>query len=237
MWELNELGIASWTANDAICSMDLRGGVASFGLYPFVGRDESSALAKEVAPISLAAVGDQVLPLASEQYVCQDRLTVNYPQDQAAYAIRLSVEPMKVAKTQLVLELTVSIQTDLLDSHPMLDLVIPGPDATSHVLDAEAENWRQTLQGASLGSDSMHCVESDQMSVGVLLDCHDAPTTKTMSDSDGIRLRLFGDFLEKGVIRTARPWIIIDRSGDALSSDTVMPLYRQLEERPLPLAT
>lgn len=237
MWELNELGVASWSANDAICSMDLRGGVASFALHPFVRRNASSALANEVAPIYLAAVGDDVLPLASEQYVRQDRLTVNYPQDRAAYAIRLSIEPMKVAKTQLVLELTVSIQTDLLDSHPMLDLVIPGLNATSHSLDAKAENWRQTLQGASLGSDSMHCVESEQMSVGVLLDRHDAPTTKTMTNPDGIRLRLFGDFLEKGVIRTARPWIIVDRSGDVLSSDSVTPLYRQLEERPLPLAT
>lgn len=237
MWKLNDLGVVSWVTDKASCALNLSGGGSCLALHPFPGREQAAVLTEGFAPISLASVDDHALPVASEQYVRQNRLTINYPQDQAAYAIRLSLELMRSSETQLVFEVTVSIQTDLLDSHPMLDVVIPGINATSYSVDDTAENWRQTLQGALAGSDSMHCIESEQMRVGVLLDRHDAPTTKTLTDADGIRLRLFGDFLEKGVIRTARPWIVVDRSSETLSIDSLTAFYRALEERPLPLAT
>ncbi len=53
-------------------------------------------------------------------------------------------------------------------------------------------------------------VSGGEASVAVLLDPRDYPWTLDLSDDHGLRQRLFGDFLEKGVIRKARPWVVVD---------------------------
>ena len=47
----------------------------------------------------------------------------------------------------------------------------------------------------------------------------------------------YGDFLEKGVIRTARPWVVVDHGANRDGAESLQRLFEQLEQRPLPLAT
>lgn len=233
MWEMENLGVATWRTDDHHCRFDLRGGGSSFSISGFADTKSSTSSSS----VLLSAIEDQVLPLASEQYVRQNRLTINYPQADGLYAIRLSIEPMDSSPDQIVMELTVSIQTDLLDSHPMLDLHAPGSNVASFGMVGEQKNWREEMRVSHLTADSVNTVEGSYGTLAVLLDRHDAPATTCLSDEGQLRLRLFGDFLEKGVIRTARPWIVMHQGNSPLDKTPLLRRYQDLEQRPLPLAT
>jgi len=242
MWKIDELGIVTWITSESSCRFDLRGGDGAFACQPFPDVAKSGShgdfpLLDSVSTVRLSAIEGQRLPEASEQYVRQDRLTINYPQGDGLYAIRLSLEPMACSSQVLVFEVTVSIQTDLLDTHPMLDLSVGGGEALSYPAQVDQDNWRADLQDSPSGANGINLVNRDDVSVAILLDRHDAPTTTSLSDAQHLRLRLFGDFLEKGVIRTARPWIVMDRSGQPIATETLEQLFNDLEQRPLPLAT
>ena len=233
MWKLEEMGIVRWSDGDSSCRFDMRGGTESFSISPFVEMESSS----RDSCLLVSAIEGQCLPKASEQYVCRNRYTINYPQENGLYAIRFSIEPISSTKDRLILEFTISIQTDLLDTHPMLDLHGLGRNAKSLTCSQDQENWRADLGDLTSKTDPINTVEVDGSRCAVLLDRHDAPTTKNLGNQGELRLRLFGDFLEKGVIRTARPWVVFDRSGDQLDEKTLDSLYQDQEKRPLPLAT
>lgn len=125
--------------------------------------------------------GDGELPPSDEQYVRGQTLHIMYPQSSEQFAVRLAIEPIHwvdqsdggdLAET-IVLECRMSVQTDLLHSHPTLDVVAGGV--------------------------------SDSAAATILLSHHDRPHT-TISDPK--RVTLFGEFLEKGVIRKAQPWFV-----------------------------
>ena len=237
MWKIDELGVACWVFGENICSFDLRGGDSNLCFRP---RPSSGVTASDQADplgLSITSIEGQSLPSAAEQFICENRLSVNYPQGDQSYAIRLSIEPIANAAGYLVFEVTVSIQTDLLDSHPMVDLIASGDRVISYSVDSEVDNWRANLGRKEAGVDPLNLLEVGDGSVAILLGQHDAPTTKNMSNSDSLQLRLFGDFLEKGVIRTARPWVIFSLEGKAISREALDSLYQELEKRPLPLAT
>lgn len=237
MWKIDELGLACWVFGESICSFDLRGGDSNLSFRP---RQTSGATASDQTDhlgLSIASIDGQSLPSAAEQFICENRLSVNYPQGEQSYAIRLSIEPIANAVSYLVFEVTVSIQTDLLDSHPMVDLVASGDRVISYSVDSEVDNWRANLGPKEAGVDPLNLLELGEGSAAILLGQHDAPTTKNMSKSDCLQLRLFGDFLEKGVIRTARPWVIFSLEDKPIGRESLDSLYRELEKRPLPLAT
>ena len=62
-----------------------------------------------------------------------------------------------------------------------------------------------------------------------------ARTGRKIETDTLLRLRLFGDFLEKGVIRKARPWIVITRGETPPSESELESLWKSLCESPLPL--
>ena len=237
MWKINGLGVASWVAESATCRFDLRGGDKSIQMHVFSHSNDSLDPSDGAPTIRLSAVEDQILPAAAEQYVRQNRLCVNYPQSTGSYAIRLSVEPMFTDANRVIFELVVSIQTDLLDSHPMLDLIAEGQDLTQVHAESTEANWRADLLGEVSGVAPINSIETEAGGVAVLLDRHDAPTTTNLAAGNHLQLRLFGDFLEKGVIRTARPWVVVDHDANRDGAESLQSLFEQLEQRPLPLAT
>jgi hypothetical protein len=213
----NRIGIAGWQVGDRLWRVDARGGAE--GVQFFVG-DQC---------FGLFASGDQPLPMLDEQFVRGDELHYAFPQVEGrdAFGFRLVIRPLQVGGTETTVarglfELLISVQTSLLDSHPTIDLVLP----------AVADPRQQSIQ--SIAS-ALHFASHPELESAVLLGPHDAPFTSVVSGSGELRLRLFGEFLEKGVIRRARPWVMVDRSGESIDQVWAADCWHELAASPLPL--
>lgn len=230
MWKSNQVGIATWQSEGSPWNFDARGGESGIGLV--VNNEDGPQSSQLNRIVSLNPVDQDTLPTAAEQYVRGNRWSVNYPQQESSFALRLAFEPIESQDDLLVLEVTMSIQTDLLDTHPKIDL-----DALCHDIDS-------FVPDDPTGDDDVDRSGSAPISVArnpghyaaILLGNHDSPFTTNHSTDSLLRLRLFGDFLEKGVIRKARPWIVIDRSGRPADEVRMEAWWRRLCESPLPLA-
>lgn len=165
---------------------------------------------------------------------------------------------------RLVTEWTIAIQTSRLESHPMLDLWAGGnpvrrftaaedPPAAGEVPSAtaypEQAAYPEQVEKTGVGGDRVPrraapitAVRGDGASVAVLLAPGDFPWTLDLSDDHGLRQRLFGDFLEKGVIRKARPWVVVEETPNPVSENwgggeasDLIRRWQQLCRTPLPL--
>ncbi|TWU16336.1 hypothetical protein Poly21_35410 [Allorhodopirellula heiligendammensis] len=176
--------------------------------------------------LTVSNVGGQDLPTAAEQYVCGDAWKVSFPQSTGQYSLRMSVRVVQATATRIVWEPTFSIQTSLLDTAPSLALSARGePDErlaefSAAVPEQVGVRARRTEDGGQLI---------------VLLGPTDAPFTKNRCSRTRLDLRIFGEFLEKGVIRKARPWIVMDRSEAGVSASELADYSTQLCQTPLPL--
>ena len=83
----------------------------------------------------------------------------------------------------------------------------------------------------------MTIAKSDTTFVAIFLGTHDSPFTTELSTPESLQLRLFGEFLEKGVIRKARPWILLSHAPSEPSQSELQAIWDQLASRPLPLAS
>lgn len=242
MWKTDQLGLAVWDDGGSAWRFDARGG--SFGIGAVDGRGslrDHSGTASDASErhvrgdgdkgfFSLAPVEQDSLPAADEQYVRGDRWHVNCPQADSAFALRLAFQPIETTAESLRLELTISLQTDLLDTHPKIDIAVPCNSIESFASADQAGG--ESLDGGS--GASIRVASSEHHHIGVLLGPHDSPFTTDHSTESMLLLRLFGDFLEKGVIRKARPWIVIDRSAKP-SPEKLAGWRDQLCRSPLPL--
>lgn len=229
MWQSNELGLAVWRADGAAWCLDARGGEHGVGVIRAAGEDSLEQVAKTFLLTKrffrLTPVGQDQLPAAGEQFIRGAEYHVDYPQGDGTYSLRIAFRPVSADANRLVLETRISIQTDLLDTHPKLDI----------------DAWCQALrsltpdEGFESGSAPISLACGDEYTTAVLLGPHDRPFTTNHSTDSLVRLRLFGEFLEKGVIRKARPWIMIDRSGSEPSESDLQSCYQELCSSPLPL--
>ncbi len=220
MWLTNELGIASLEVGSFQFELDARGGADGIGFRV----SNRLVVNTSSANVRFEPVGQQALPRIADQFVRGDEWHVALPQDQGTYSLDIVFRPIVESLSSesgqcAVLEATLSIHTSLLDSHPMIDLVVPS---------------KSVRRARTIGDPSKHeaCAAitlSDTASI--LLGPRDYPHTTDCSNSEGLRLRLFGEFLEKGVIRKARPWIVLGSPSDEM----IQQLWDQLCESPLPL--
>jgi hypothetical protein len=213
----NRIGIAAWRSGDSVWQIDARDRRA--GVQLLLG-DES---------LALVASDGGLLPPLDEQFVRGSELHLSFPQfaDDCEFGFRLVIRPVTfgafdTGTERAAFEMLVSVQTTLLDSHPTLDLRVP------------AENGVSTPVVSGVG-DSVRVAAADGASVAVLLGPHDAPFTSVIDQSRTLRLRLFGEFLEKGVIRCARPWVIVDRGNRELDVELLGDALSALVDSPLPL--
>lgn len=221
MWnfDASQTGIGTW--DDGTNRLHLDAGGADLGI---------KLISDCGSPICLCPVDADALPAACEQYVRGDRWHVNYPQGESSYALRLSLEPLQSCKDRLVMELCISIQTDLLDLYPKLDIETECLDIDSVVPGMSGD--KDTVAGS--GTAPVSIAKSKSGSASVLLGPHDHPFTTNHSTDTTLRLRLFGDFLEKGVIRRARPWIVFENSSN-YDQSALEEAWHQLSASPLPL--
>jgi hypothetical protein len=230
MWKTDQLGLATWQHDAAIWHLDARGGPAGIGV---IAADPAAtdAFACPGRFFSLSPVDQDALPAAGEQFVRGDQLHVTYPQGDGIYELRVAYRPVQSNAHQLVLETTIAVQTDRLDTHPKVDIDVLCAEIDSLVpTDTSGDDEVEASGSApiSLGISKSHCVT-------VLLGPHDSPFTTNHSTDSLLRLRLFGDFLEKGVIRKARPWLVLTRGGASPPEAELEGLWKRLCESPLPL--
>jgi hypothetical protein len=224
MWITNQLGVATWRDAGTEWKIDAEGGNAI--------RLRNATEASLASTVRLSPVDDALLPAADEQFIRGRSWNVNYPQASHRHALRIAFEPIDTTPHSFLIEPTISIQTDLLDAHPKIDIQIDGNSVK--ILDMPGGNDRAVNR---TGSAAITIVRSDTMYAAVFLGPHDSPFTTDLSTSDSLKLRLFGEFLEKGVIRKARPWILIDHSEKEPSESELQTIWTQLANRPLPLAS
>ncbi|TWT80084.1 hypothetical protein CA13_14970 [Planctomycetes bacterium CA13] len=225
MWKTNELGHATWV--DPVCGdsshtwwFDARGGERGIS----IGRDSDSN-----PLLQFLSVGDDTMPVVEDQFVRGDQWHVSLPQkDHQSYSLHIIFRPIRSSADQLRLEATVSLETLLLDTHPMIDLVSPA---------SKTEGFSPDFAKSDKGCNPICVANSERGKTAILLGPHDFPFTTDQSDADGLRLRLFGEFLEKGVIRKARPWIQLDALGNPQDRDSLIETYRELSDSPLPLTS
>ncbi|WP_182868110.1 hypothetical protein [Stieleria mannarensis] len=213
----NRIGVAAWQIGDSIWRIDARGERDAVALV--VGQER----------IALVASDDQALPPLDEQFVRNDQLHFSFPQtDRSQFGFRLVVRPVPLEGcgadgTHIALELLVSVQTTLLDSHPTLDLVLP------------ARGGARDEAGAQSGSRVYHADNGD-FGAAVILGPQDVASSVAIDQPGEQRLRLFGEFLEKGVIRRARPWLVVDRTSGSVAPRWIRAASDALAESPLPLS-
>ncbi|MFG0254034.1 MAG: hypothetical protein ACF787_02885 [Rhodopirellula sp. JB053] len=169
-------------------------------------------------------VGSDPLPMSDEQYVCGDSWKIDYPQQSGEYRLRLSVRVVHSTPTRTVWEPTFSLQTSLLDTDPSLELTAVGRFDQELSPDLPADVSVSSIRPAEGNGQLL-----------VLLGPLDAPFTKHRSSGKRLDLRIFGEFLEKGVIRKTRPWIIFDRTVNGVSPGEISRYCDELCSTPLPL--
>ena len=114
----------------------------------------------------------------------------------------------------VAMEIWLSIQTSRLDSHPQLELQIKGER-----FKALAEN----------------CWASESCRLGVMVHPLDQHDCHILQEKDGLAMRVFGRFMEKGVIRRMRFRLIV-----AMERESIADWRERFEEfsnSPLPLTT
>lgn len=221
MWITNQLGVATWSDAGTEWEIDARGGKAICLGWP------------EKAAVQLKPVDDTTLPAADEQFVRGRCWHVNYPQAEHRHALRIAFEPIETTSESMLLEATISIQTDLLDSHPKIDILSESKSITTLSVPGASQQPTASQTGAA----AVTIASSDTTFVAIFLGEHDSPFTTDLTTPEALQLRLFGEFLEKGVIRKARPWILLRRAKQEPSEAELQAIWQRLAGRPLPLAS
>ncbi len=174
---------------------------------------------------------------ASEVYVRENDLIVRFEQSSGdQYALQLDWQLLEgIPSIVHGVELWVSIQTNLLDSAPELEIASDGEFAGWRIYQhsmlsdqpatAVLSHTAAALTSSGTGGTTrLWLIEPSDQSQSQLL---------TSADEAVQRVKLFGQFLEKGVIRRARMrFVIIDGE---LSTAKLQALYHDFANSPLPL--
>ncbi|OYP37764.1 hypothetical protein [Rhodopirellula sp. MGV] len=217
----NRIGIAGWQSNDSVWRFD------SLNHDHVSAMPLGASLRVGAYTVGLCHPGDQSLPALDEQFVRADELHQAFPQTaEQQFGYGLMIRPVAIPDWQgdenrLAFEWVVSVQTTLLDSHPTIDLL--------------TDIGTGRVQSIPSANAMAYAIEGQGVSAAIILGAQDAPFTDQIESPGATRLRLFGQFLEKGVIRRARPWVLVDRSGNSIDKATLTAAAQALATSPIPL--
>lgn len=169
------------------------------------------------------------LPQRSEFYAREDQFTVNYPQtDASLFGFQLRWTLQRVENLHL-LALTIAVQTTLLDCHPTLDVALGGPVGAVASAPASGEETSARSSGEVA---PISVIEIEATPPLLLVQRRQDAPFNTLHDesSRDAFLRVFAEFVEKGVIRKTQLWLVLDDHPPAHSD--IADLITRL---PLPL--
>ena len=155
------------------------------------------------------------LPLG-EAYVRQKDLIAIFPESapgRFGYQIDMRVLPHGLPNT-FAIEIWLSVQTSLLDSNPQLELHLSG------------ETFKLSVN---------NCWTSESSTLGLLVHPLDQQDCHMESIQDGLAMRVFGRFMEKGVIRRMRFQLIATTEAQAVRF--WQERFEEFSDSPLPLTT
>ena len=155
------------------------------------------------------------MPLG-DAYVRQTDLIAIFPELapwRFGYQIDLRLLDATLSNT-LAMEIWLSIQTSLLDSHPQLKVQFKG------------ENFNAVIDNGWT---------SDSSRLGLLIHPLDQPDCHIEQVKEGLAMRVFGRFMEKGVIRRMRFRLIA--AIEPLSTADWRDRFEEFSNSPLPLTT
>lgn len=165
-----------------------------------------------------------------EAYIRQNDLIVRYEQsDDDLYTVQLNWRRLDCEiPDALALELWISVQTSLLDTHPTIEVRSRTSDALWHSLtldDLSAEKSDKTAIGL---------VKKSGVTAMVMIEPSDAHQAhRILERSDDFALKILGDFMEKGVIRRVRMRLLAVAS--EIPRSKIAKQYRAFTDSPLPL--
>lgn len=195
------------------------------------------------------SLGAGALPPFDDAYVRVSDLIASYSQtDQTRFSMQLDCRQIACSEELLCLEFWVSVQTFLLDSYPKIAwrLVPPSPQQlvcsesvvgadAAITLDSPTPNPTKGSAIAAVYDDYRDDQRVDWCLLIHQLDQREAVLSSWDTSVNEFELSLFGQFMEKGVIRRARmQWIA---SRDGLSREEMQMHYQSFCKSPLPLTT
>lgn len=168
--------------------------------------------------MSLRDAAGYPLPSAGDSYARGSDFIVRLPQtSKHAFTLTLQTSIIADDARQTVVETIVEMQTDRLDAHPAVVLRVP-----SALEKMDTGQWRLT---------------SLEKQVDLLQTPRDAASAQVQPLEVGKQqVRIFGGFLEKGVIQKWRGWWVLWHHKTAHQA-TRDQWYTKLCEAPLPLTT
>jgi hypothetical protein len=186
--------------------------------------------------------------LAEEIYVRERDLIARFGQSESdEYAFQLDWQLLSVDPPFLAgVELWLSIQTSLLDARPALEVICRSPDALAWhsyqhdqlLTDAQMvsidDNPSVDVRHPERGPAALVCQAASAAGLWLIEPSDQCHVAIVSADGDvAMRLRLFGHFMEKGVIRRARMRFLV--ANGELSIDKLSEAYRRFANSPLPL--
>ena len=175
---------------------------------------------------------------ASESYVRQNDLIADFAQsDQSQFGFETYFRLIPSASHDLLgLEIWLSVQTELLDSTPAMDLtsIIPNSQweiVSDLMVEGVPAAWRSLPSGDG----------STTAGLAALVLVHPLDVGQTnyvanpLAAKDMLPLRIFSHFMEKGVIRRARVQVYL--SHEPFSAGLCRDLFEQFAASELPLTT
>jgi hypothetical protein len=212
MWENVDQGKATFRIN----GWSLQVKATSEGVFL------EASLASFALVAGRIAFSDEQLPPITEAFVRGDELHLMWDRvGSTKTGLALVVMVILADADSLVVESTVSIQTELLDVYPEVTLSLPGTGSAVSDDRRTAKVIGRTPEAGKLAA----CVfvdERDQLSLSEV---------RQIAES----IVFFGDFMEKGVIRKVQPWWVW--CDGELSDSQRDQIASHLSERPLPLAS
>lgn len=164
-----------------------------------------------------------------EAYVRQNDLILRYEQSgNDLYSLQLNWRRLDWDQDALALELWISVQTSLLDTHPAIEIRSGTPGALWHFLslnDLSIGNSDKTVVGL---------VKKSGVTAMVMVEPSDAqPVNRSLDRNEEFALKIFGEFMEKGVIRRTR--LRFFGCTDEIARSRIKKQYQSFIESPLPL--
>lgn len=166
-----------------------------------------------------------------EAYVRQDDLIVRYEQDGSdLYTFQLNWRAFDcILSGSLGIELWISIQTSLLDTHPVVGVKSSSPAAIWETLTLrDLSDIDSELPAAVVARREDHTLL-------IMIQASDAEQVelRRCDSAQEHELQMFGHFMEKGVIRRARLCLVA--APNILDDAAVRLVYEQFTASPLPL--
>lgn len=218
--------------------------VASFGFETWQGsfhlnRPQQGLALKAVAVQSSVTIFSVAFPdpheaFAKDCYSRQGDLVVSYPQRaQRNFSVQLDYRLLDVQPESILVELWLSIQTFLLDTHPAVSVEsgLDSDDLAAFNAEGEQVSLGEYPEVAIVRYRDREC----GCDIAVMLHPRDQGDTHWSIAREPKRLvaQLGGHFMEKGVIRRMRMRALVARS--ELTTSTILESYAAFAESPLPL--